>query len=156
MGSRQKLRNSSSPQISIQILSSHCFGQNSSHRFWETEDPGSLMYLSFGIVWILLILVAHGQLASLSLEDETNGYSRVVCRSTAFVLHSNMDQSPTSLVCRWTLQSLLFALWVLHFLRCWEKKKAQLYRFSLKAAYVYKFWLLWEGCMRCFLWLNPA
>lgn len=156
MGFRQKLRNSSSLQISVQILSSHCFGPNSSHRIWGTKDPGSLMYLSFGIVWILLIVVVQRQLVSLSLENETNRYSGVVGRSTAFVLHLNTDQSPISVVCRHTLGSLLFALWVLQFLRGWEKKKAHSYRLSLKAANIYKFYLLWKGCMRCSLWLNPA
>lgn len=101
------------------------------------------MHLPFGIVWILLIIAVQKPilvfLASLSLEYETNRYSRVMWWPTEFVLHLNADQSLISMGCRFDFRKFTVCLLTAPFLKMLEKREALPYSFTLKAACVYKY-----------------
>lgn len=107
------------------------------------------MHLAFGIVWILLIIAVQRQilmfLASLSLEYETNRYSRVMGWPTEFFLHLNADQSLTYMACRFDFRKSFICLLTAPFLKMLENRKALPYTFSLKVSTNTQFWLSWEG-----------
>lgn len=146
MGSRQKLRSGLWLQISIKIQNSHCFGLNSSHKGWESEDPACLVHLPFGIVWILLIIAVQRKilvfLANLRVKYMTDRYIRVTGWPVEFVLYLNADQSLVSTGCRFDFRKLIICLLTAWFLKTPGKRKALPYSLSLKALCVYKLLIL--------------